>query len=432
VSLFSRRTSSVFGPTPQEMIARRPSAGRGSVSVTNETALRHSAVWACLRLRANLISTFPIDVYRTVERVRVSVPKPPVLVNPDEGVKAHEWLYSSQFDLDRSGNAIGLITARDGLGLPAQIELQPISGISVKGNGSKIKKYRIGGVEYDPAEVWHEKQYTVSGIPLGLSPIAYAAWSIGEYLSIQDFALNWFAGGAIPAAHLKNTVKQTLKPEDAAVAKDRFRASVEDGGLFVSGMDWEYEMIQAEAAGADWIEAKQFGIGDIARFFDVPGDLIDAAVSGSSVTYANIVQRNLQFLIMNLGPAVFRREAALSDLTSRPRFVKLNTDALLRMDPQTRAQVLKLQIDSRTLAPSEARELEDRPPFTPEQLAEFSTLFGNDKSPAVQQAEMLQKLYLAVNKVITIDEARQIVNDAGGHLTLPGPEFPQQPMTKVV
>jgi phage portal protein BeeE len=123
-------------------------------------------------------------------------------------------------------------------------------------------------------------------------------------------------------------------------------------------------------------------MGDIARFFGVPGDLIDAAVSGSSVTYANISQRNLQFLIMNLGPAVGRREDTFSrKLVSGPRYVKLNTDALLRMDPAARAQMFKTQIDSRTLAPSEARALEDRPPFTEDQLAEFDRLFGSRSVP---------------------------------------------------
>lgn len=367
--------------TAADLIPSRTAARRGSVSVTDATALRHSAVWACLRLRSNLVSTMPVDLYRKVQGVQVEVPKPPVLVNPGgERVDIVEWLYSSQFDLDRAGNCFGLITARDGLGLPARIDLQPYGDVTVRVKDGQIIKYLIGRTEYDPASVWHERQYTVAGLPVGLSPIAHAAWSIGEYLSIQEFALDWFGNGAIPAAQLRNTSK-TLEPKDAALVKDRFKAAVEGRDIFVSGADWEYKMIQAESAGNAWIEAKNFGIGDIARFFDCPGDLIDAAVSGGSITYANITQRNLQFLIMHLGPAVVRRENALSRLTSRPRFVKLNAGALLRMDPQTRAATIKTRIDSRTLAPSEARALEDLPPFTPEQLAEFDRLFGGPKTP---------------------------------------------------
>lgn len=364
-------------PTADQLIPTRPVTSVGSVLVTNETALRHSAVWACLRLRANLISTMPVDLFRRVGGVQVEVPKPPVLVNPGgERVGIAEWLYSTQFDLDRAGNCFGLITARDGLGHPARIDLVPVGEVSVICKAGELFGYRVGGIEYTPDQVWHEKQYTVAGLHVGLSPVAYAAWSIGEYLSVQQFASDWFGSGAVPSAHLKNTAK-TLTAQQAGAVKERFKAAVANRDLFVTGADWEYDMIQAEAAGSDWLEAKNFGIADIARFFDVPGDLIDAAVTSGNVTYANVTQRNLQFLIMHLGPAIVRRETALSSLTSKPRYVKFNTDALLRMDPQTRATTVKARIDSRTLAPSEARELEELPPFTDAQVSEFAELFGD-------------------------------------------------------
>ncbi|MDT0306863.1 phage portal protein [Streptomyces sp. DSM 44917] len=376
MSLFSRpRARAYSGQSADQLIPPRPAAAAGTAVVTNDTAMRHSAVWACLRLRANLVSTMPVDVYRWVDGIQVEVPKPPVLVTPGgERVGMQEWLYSTQVDLDRAGNAVGLITSRDGLGLPARIDLVPLAEVMVRCRKGQLK-YQVGGETFEPENVWHEKQYTLSGLHVGLSPVAYAAWSIGEYLTIQDFARDWFGNGAIPSAHLKNTAK-TIEPKQAAETKQRFKAAVANRDLFVTGADWEYKMIAAENSGTEWIEAKRFSIGDIARFFDCPGDLIDAAVAGSSVTYASITQRNLQFLIMHLGPAVIRREDALSSLTSRPRFVKLNSDALLRMDPAARAATIATQINSRVLAPSEARALEDRPPFTESQMAEFDRLFG--------------------------------------------------------
>ncbi|MER6956017.1 phage portal protein [Streptomyces sp. NPDC000618] len=379
MSLFRRRDAP--GQTADQLIPPRPGSSGGPAAVTQDTALRHSAVWACLRLRANLISTMPVDLYRKVDGIQVEVPKPAVLVTPGgDEVEMPEWMYSSQFDLDRAGNTVGLITARDGLNLPARIELVPSSDVTVRMRKGK-KTYLIAGKKYEPNEVWHEKQYTVPGLPVGLSPVAYAAWSISEYLSIQQFALDWFSTGAVPSAHLKNTAK-TIDPKTADETKRRFKAAVQGRDLFVTGNDWDYKMIQAEQAGADWIAAKNFGIGDVARFFDCPADLIDAAVSGSSVTYANMTQRNLQFLVMSLGPAVSRRENALSRLSSRPRFVKLNRNALLAMDPQTQASVLKTRIDSRTLTPSEARAYYDQAPLTDQQMAEFDRLFGKGTQPA--------------------------------------------------
>lgn len=357
----------------------------GSVNVNGDTAMRHSAVWAAIRLRADLVSSFPIDCFRKVGDLQVEVPKPPVLVEPGGPEWDYvDWIYATQSDLDRAGNTVGLITQRNALGLPARIELVPISTVSIiQRKGETQIRYRIDGKVYSRDQVWHERQFIVSGLPVGLSPVAYAAWSIGEYLSIQDFALDWFASGGVPKARLRNTAK-TITPTEADAVKDRWKASVANGDLFVTGSDWEYDMMQAEAMGTEWLEARKAGSTDIARFFGVPADLIDAAVSGSSVTYANVTQRNLQFLIMNLGPAVQRREKNLDKLLPRPRFVKLNTDALLRMDPAARAKLIDTRIKNRTLTVSEARELDNRPPLTPEQEAEFARLFGAARTVSEQ------------------------------------------------
>ncbi|MFM9652765.1 phage portal protein [Streptomyces galilaeus] len=373
----------------EDLLMRSREGRTNRVHVTNETALRNATVWACLRLRADLVSSFPIDVYRYVNGIQVEVPKPPVLIGPggsEVGIK--EWMYSTQFDLDRGGNCFGIITERtgvvgpDGRGLPGRVDLVELGSVTVRGTGSTITKFVIGGKEYEPWEVWHEKQYTVAGVPLGLSPVAYAAWTIEETLSAQEFARDWFAGGAVPLAELKNTAKVVDK-DAARVARENFRAAIDSSGLFVHGVDWEYNPIQAVASQSSFIEARQYGASEIARFLGVPGDLVDVAVSGSSITYASMTQRNLQFLIMNLGPAVSRREDAFSrKLVSGPRFVKLNTDALLRMDPEARARTIGEQINSRTLAPSEARAFENRPPFTDDQLAEFDRLFGSRSVPA--------------------------------------------------
>lgn len=377
MSLFRREAA---GLPASSLVPARPGMRRSGVAVNDETALRHSAVWACLRLRADLVSTMPVDAFRKVLGRQVEVPKAPVLVNPGgERVDIQEWLYSSQTDLDSVGNAVGIITETNGLGLPARIDLQPSAAVSVRVRNGEIHKYRINGVSYDPSQIWHERQFTKSGLHVGLSPVAYAAWSIGEYLSAQQFALDWYAAGGVPNAHFKNTGR-TIPDDKATELKQRFMASVSTGEPLVTGNDWEYNLINASDSASSWLAERAAGVGDIARFFGCPSDLIDAAVSGQSVTYANISQRNLQLLIMNLGPAIARRETALSKLLSAPRYVKLNSNALLRMDPTTRADMLGKQVAARLLAPSEARELDDRAPFTDTQLAEFDRLFGAPKT----------------------------------------------------
>lgn len=353
----------------------------------HKAELAHSAVWACVRLRSDLISTLPLDVYRKVLNAQVEVPKPPVLVAPGgEEVDATEWLYSTQTDLDSCGNAFGLITERDGGGLPKRIDLQPRETVSVQSRDGKIT-YLFDGKAVDKENVWHERQYTSSGLVVGLSPVAYAAMTLYQHSAAQDFAAAWFAGGAIPTAMLKYG-EATVPPEQSEAIKARYKLAIENGDVFVAGKDWEFKVIEAQAAQASFIETMGVTDRDVCRFFGVPGDLVDASTSGSSITYANITQRNLQFLVMNLGAPIKRREVALSKLTAPGRFVKFNTDALLRMDPETVSKKLGQEIRDRITAPSEARALLNREPFTPDQLAEFKELFPAQYSKAPTESKL--------------------------------------------
>lgn len=356
-----------------EILGWRDRGGRGSGrgAVSQERALRHSAWWACLRLRADLESMMPVDVFRKFDGFDVEMPKPDLLIEPMPGVDIGEHFYSSRVDLDRYGNSVGVITARNALGLPAAIDLAPMGDTVAMMKGRRIVEWRICGERYDPAMIWHERQWTVGGWPLGLSPLAYASWTVDGYLSAQEFARDWFGAGATPRGTLKNT-EQKLKRGQIAEAKAGFRQAAENGDIFVTGSDWEWTPAQMDAASAGFLEQQNAGLLDVCRYLGVPGDMIDAPVQGSAVTYANITQRNLQLLVTNLGPAITRRQRKWSTALPRPRFVKLNTDALLQMDPQTREQVILARVAGRTLAPSEARRLDNLAPFTVEQLAEFA------------------------------------------------------------
>lgn len=379
MSLFHKR---VAGLDATQLVAMRTAGRNGRlVSVSRERALRHSAVWACLRLRADLISTMPVDVFRRVGGVQVEQPKPLIISEPGgPNCRSLEWRYSTQFDLDSVGNTVGLVLARDGAGKPSLIEPFDIDKVSFIGRGSKIDKVRYGGDEYDYSKVWHEKQFTKAGIGVGLSPVAYAAASLNSYLSAQDFASDWFSNSTVPGGHLKNTAK-VLSPTESTAAKESFKASVAAGDIWVSGNDWEYEMLAAKASEAQFLETIDASVAEICRFFGVPGDMIDAPSKGSSVTYANVTQRNLQLLIMNIGPAITRREEAWSyGLLPQPRYVKLNRNALLEMDTAGRYAAHKVAIDSRFMVPSEVRDHENLPPFTPEQLAEFQ-IFSKTPTP---------------------------------------------------
>jgi HK97 family phage portal protein len=339
-------------------------------------------------LRANVVSSTPVDAFRYVGGVQVEVPKTKLLLSPggstprwQAGSTNHdfaEWTYSTQFDLGRYGNVVGIVTQFDSYGLPKTVELAPTDGVTFKGKSSRITEIDICGEKFKDDRlryVWHERERTIPGSPVGLSPVMYAAMSIGGYLAAQQFGLDYFGAGAHPSGHLRNNALDVLPTGLADEAKSDFKAATAGRDIFVTGRSWEFTPAATPEAAQAFLDEMKFGIADVCRFFDVPGDMIDAAQGGSSVTYANITQRNIQLLVMNMGPAFQRREAALTSATPSPWFVKFNTDALLRMDPQTREELLIARVDGRVLAPSEARAKNDLPPFTPDQLAEFDALF---------------------------------------------------------
>jgi hypothetical protein len=283
-------------------------------------------------------------------------------------------------DLDRSGNCFGVITERNALGLPGHDRAgrpgrrQPLPAPQRRKPGDSEMVYRIGGVEY------HRSRSGTSGStpsPAWRSvsaPVAYAAYAIGSYSSAQEFSLKWFGQDAIPAAVLKNT-ERTIPPEVAAAAKSQYMASMTPGGVFVTGSDWELQADQrGQRVSNRYIETDAVRRPGHRPVLRRPGRPDRRCDQGSSVTYANITQRNLQFLIMSLGPPSTRREKALSKLVPGNRFVKLNRRrAAARWTRRPEGETLKTEIDSRVRTPNEARALNNLPPLTEGQLEPSST-----------------------------------------------------------
>lgn len=360
----------------KDLVARRLGGVAGAAGVVSrQESLQASVKWACLRLRADLVSTMPVDVFRQQPGgLMTPAPRPPVLSMPCGQWDWSDWAFQTQWDLDDVGNAFGLITAMDGNGRPAQIEPVAAERVAVRVEGATVT-YLFAGEPVPTERVWHERQFPVAGSVMGLSPSAYAALTLSGSLSATKFIAEWFAGNAIPAAHLRNAEK-TLNVKAAQETKELFEQTVRTGEVFVTGKDWEYSILGAKASEAAFLDALKATAPDLCRFYGVPGDVVDVESTTGNVTYANVTQRNLQLLTLNMGPAITRRERHLSHrLVPRGQVVKLATDAILRMDPAARGDAMDKAIGARRMTVTEARALDNRAPLTVEQEAEFERLF---------------------------------------------------------
>ena len=76
------------------------------------------------------------------------------------------------------------------------------------------------------------------------------------------------------------------------------------------------------------------------------------------------------------GAPLRRREEKWSTAVARSNLVKFNTDALLRLDPKSREDLILSRVAGRTLAPDEARALNNLPPFTDSEIERMNLILG--------------------------------------------------------
>lgn len=380
MSLFRRAaTLGDWAPT-----SRSFSGGKSS-PVTSRTAMQQSVVWAASNLHAALESLMPVDVFRVIQGLKVEMNLPPILRSPSSFADGHpetlaNFLYAVRMAKSIHGNAFGEITQRDAQGLPSQIQLIPTEDVTCSVKNYRITEYKFGQTVMEPRKVFHGRGVLMPGLPVGLSPIGYAMLAINTLGAAKGFTADWFGNSAFPGGHMKNTAR-TLNRTQAGAIKSQFKESQEAGDLLVTGKDWTFSPIQAKAAEAGFLEAIAATDVELCRYMNTPASMIDVAVNGTAVIqYQNLTQKNLDFMVTRMGPALKATDDDLSSWLPKPRFAKLNRNALLAMDPSAAADLMKVQIDARLRAPSELRALEDREPFTDAQLAEFDRLFGT-KNP---------------------------------------------------
>ena len=336
------------------------------VTVTADTAGRLSAVWRCLVLLCDVISTLPVDVYRAGSRVPVD-PAPQLFTRPAADMPFDEWVWIMLWEALTSPAAWGLIVDRSGAGLrPSQIEplcRGRVTASTVRYSDRAATVYRLDGREVDPADLFRFRLYPAAGSVVGLDPVAYAAEAIGAGLAAQRFGAQFFSDSAIPSGIL--TTDQQLRTADAYSLHERWQYSRQgrrDTAILSGGLKWQSIAVSPEES--QNLETRKFSVQEACRYFGVPPEMIGSE-SGSSLTYANVEQRDLDFLKYGVGPKITRLETALNGLLPRGQYAKFNTGALLRTDLKTRYESYALALTGPQpwLTVDEVRELEDREPI---------------------------------------------------------------------
>ena len=286
-------------------------------TVSPDSAQQQPAVFACVRVISEDVASLPIKIYsRISDMVREPIEGHPVATlfhtRPNsemtpftlmETMTAHVLLY---------GNAYAEIE-RNGAGDPIGVWILLPENITVeKYEGSIRYRYRSGtSTAVLPSEdVLHIKGLGHDGI-MGYSPISYAKQTIGISQAMEEAGGTFFANSSRPSGVLEHPAKLS---EDASKRLrqgwDGMYSGSDNVGktaILEEGMKWT--SLSIPHSDAQWIEARQYALQDIARIYRVPPHMVGDL---SRATYSNIESQQIAYMQQTLMPWLRRWEQEIN------------------------------------------------------------------------------------------------------------------------
>lgn len=337
------------------------------VAVNQSTSLQLLTVYGCVRLISDSISTLPIDVYRKLpDGTATELDVPLWIREPTVDLGFPEWCSQVLSSLLLHGNAYIAVTRSTGNAIRELVPFDPAK-IQVRSDGVRRKVYLVNGVPFG-GELVHIKGLMLPGSDVGLSPLEMARQAIGLGLATMEYGAKFFDGeGNMPGVI---EIPTKAQPEQmSAMAehwrKKRSRRGKGLPGVLESGATWKPTGVTNEQA--QFLATRRYTAAEIAGqlFLLDPSDL-GIPVEGTSLTYANLEQRNARRVQVTLLPWIVRIEKAISGLLFNGEQMKFNVEGLLRGDTLTRFQAYQLGAQIGVLTIDEMRSLENLEPLSPQ------------------------------------------------------------------
>jgi len=371
-SYIEKRSNTTNPRNPAYWLGLGGYKNQAGVDVNTTTAMRQSAVFACVNLLSTTFACVPWITYKRLPRGKdraLSHALYPVLhdrPNPEQSSAkframemAHALLYGNgyaEIEYDNSGQ---------------RIALWPIPSWKCKPLRSENKTlfYQVelpdGKTQNLAAwQVWHYTGLSLDGIS-GLSVIAQARESIGLAIATEQFGGHFFSRGANVggvAQHPKvlseqghKNLQKSLDEEYAGLGRDHRLLLLEEG--------MTYQKVGIPNNDSQFLETRLFQIVDIARMFHVPLHMINEL---THATFTNIEHQGIEFLMYTMNPwFVFAEQETNYKLfgLGSDYFSEFLAEGLLRGDSQARALFYKELFYLGSISPNEIREKENWNPI---------------------------------------------------------------------
>ena len=344
--------------------------------VDSQTAMKYTAVFACVRVLAETLAGTPVMLYRKKENgdreIRNDLSVFDILHNrPNEEMSPFNYKEMAMVSLNLGGNTVSQkLVNKYGELIGLYPYEWPKVNISRDPTTNKlVYKIRDGTQQLDLTreQIFHIPGLSMDGV-VGLSPIEYVASAIRLGLSYERFGVNFYKNGAnssgvieYPGA-LADTAYERLKKDFAK----SYQGLANTGKPIILEGGAKFSQLTIKPADAQLIENKRFQLEDIARIYRVPLHLIQNL---DRATFSNIEQQSLEFVMYTMLPWFKRWEENINMqlLTPLERkagfYVEFNVASLLRGDMQSRAQAYAQGRQWGWLSVNDIRKLENMSPI---------------------------------------------------------------------
>lgn len=370
---FSLRPRLEDGDTAYPVGAVNTEAG---ADVTPDYALRMSAVWACVGLRAQVVASMPLHAKGPDKRPMIGHPLYDLLhLQPNGDMSTYDWLITQVASMDLWGNGVNRIWRNDSRDRIVALTPMNPEKVRIKRIGNRMRFFNGSEDQtgFDEDDILHFKGFSLDGL-VGLSCIQYAAETVGGAMAANQAAAREFRNGMKAGGFLKtpagialddpqrlkmtNLLSRFSQPENAG------KFMVLEHGIEVAGA----EKIRVDPIDAQLLESRYFGIEEICRAFGrVPPPLIGHTDKASSWA-SSLANLNQGFLTYCIRPTMVSMEQTmLRKLLTRPErrdvSIKFNFRGLLRSDFAGQSAGYTSALSNGWMNIDEVRDLEDLPPL---------------------------------------------------------------------
>ena len=335
------------------------------VVVTSETAMRVSAVYACINRIAGTVAMLPMGVFREVaagrELDKEDALQQLYIYGPDEFMNWFDFVFILVASALANGNSYALIE-RDRYMRPTGLRfLQSgeCSPIYVSAGRTRYLYYSVFGEMVEKRDVIHLRCHGPNGI-IGKSPIEIFAEGIGLSLAAESFAARFYGQGG----NMNGVLEHPGNFKDAA-AIDRLRSqfSERQTGLanahkpliLEGGM--KFNPITIPPNHAQFIETRNFQVEDIARMYGVPQHKIGKL---DRSTNNNIEHQNKEYITDTILPWTERirqefERKLIPEADKGDKEIVFDFDFLLRGDSAAEAAKTQSLFNTGSITQNEIR-----------------------------------------------------------------------------